>query len=235
MKIVSSISIQILLLSSCMHRTTDQPVLNTTENKTEVQSNTIGPDEIKINASYPFGYFGLTKYEVSKFWKADSENYGQLKKPEGEEFDQIGEYFRKLNAVPNIGTKSETINIEQINLDSIDSYFDTLALKLTDSIKYRLPDVGKYECYYSFQNASGKYGEYGNLLFWKKTNRTGKLINVYYEIGGDQSTHYRYFSFDGSTLKIYNGACYDDGCSLKETYNLKINKDGEISLLKISK
>ncbi len=228
-KILSLISI--LTLLSCNSKVSDTSLKSESLKSTENTPTII--DTLKINTEFPFGYSDLTKFEYPKFWKGDLENYGQLIKPDGEEFKRIGEYFRKLHANPTIGKSPRVIKIEQIKLNFDNDHLDTIASKAVDNVKFRLPNIGKFKCYYSFQKSDGKFGEYGNLLLIDSITQIGKTINVYNQVSGDQSIEFKYFTFDGKTIKVYNGFCYDDGCKLSETSNISIQNDGQIVVKEI--
>jgi hypothetical protein len=233
MKIALLYLLLILTLLSCNSKASENSLKEETKINIENVSIQAKIDTIKVNAELPFGYSDLIKYKYPKFWKGDLENYGQLIKPDGKEFEQIGEYFRKLHAIPTIGRRPEAIKIERIKLGNDNEYLDTIASKAIDNIKYRLPDIGKYKFYYSYQKSKGKFGEYGNLFIYDSITRNGRTLNVYNEVGGDQTVEFKFFTFDGKTIKIYNGACYDDGCDLKETYNVSIKNDGQIIVKEI--
>lgn len=109
-------------------------------------------------------------------------------------------------------------------------YYDTITQHKIDSLKYRLPDIGDYQCYYFYEQSKKIFGQYGNLLLLDPKSKTGKTLNIYYEVGGDQHVSFRYFYLDKSTIKIYQGSCYDDGCGLTESFNVNIKSDGQITI-----
>lgn len=188
---------------------------------------------IKINAGFPFGCPDLAIYSYPKHWKEDPENYGRLKLPEGQEFDTIGVCFKDLNKVENIAIGPEILGVDHLLMgkDFLNTvYFDRVAQKAIDSLKYRLPDIGNYQCYYYFEKSKLKYGEYGNLLLLDPKTKRGKTLNVYYEIGGDQHVDFRYFYLNAGVLRIYEGSCYDDGCGLRESFTVEIKAEGQINI-----
>jgi len=192
--------------------------------------------EIKINTSLPFGCADLTKFKYPKHWDADLENYGQLQQPKGKEFGKIGQCFGKINKVESFKVKPEIRELKHIKIgrDFLETlYFDTISQQRIDSLKYRLPNVGNYQCYYFFEQSKNIFGDYGNLLLLDPKSRKGKTLNVYYEVGGDQHVNFRYFYFEGETIRIYQGSCYDDGCGLAESFTLSIKADGQIIINKL--
>jgi hypothetical protein len=177
----------------------------------------------------------LTKYKYPKHWKGHEEG---LEQPLGKEFEDIEECFQKINSVKSIGSlKINKLEILKIGNNNKDYYFDTLAAKSTDNCIYHLPKLGIYDCFYSYEETkkNGDYGVYGQLLLFDPTTQNAKLMNIYYEYGGDQNINLRYFMVYEDSINIYGGSCYDDGCSLSQTYSIKINRTGEIDITKNSK
>ena len=150
--------------------------------------------EILINADLPFGYKELINFNYPKRWEGDLENYGHLKQPNGKEFEKIGEYYSEIHSRKTQKTKPEILELTHLKLgtDFLDPiYFDTLTQQKTDSLKYRLPDIGNYQCYYFFETSKKNAGEYGNLLLLYPKTKTRKTFNNYYRVNGEQSVSYR--------------------------------------------
>ena len=106
---------------------------------------------------------------------------------------------------------------------------DTVMQISIDNCRYRLPNIGIYECYYSYQR-------YGNLILLDPKTNEGKLLNIYAnDLGGDSHTTLRYFYIDKNEIHIFEGICYDDGCSLDEKIKIIINQDGEININQMRK
>jgi hypothetical protein len=106
---------------------------------------------------------------------------------------------------------------------------DTAMQMSVASCRYRLPNVGLYECYYAYQR-------YGNLILRDPETNVCKLLNIYADdLGGDNSTTVRYFYMDKNEISIYEGTCYDDGCSLHEKYRIVIHEDGRINIISLMK
>lgn len=216
-----------LILPSCLTKTEDgtnsQVMVDTTvSSKRKLEKNLI-----TINTSLPFGCQGLT----TRRWEADPENYGGLKKTPGKEFEDFGKCYASINNSPSLSFKLDRIEINHIKIgvDFKDlAYFDTLCQQSIDSLKFRLPDIGKYQCYYFFNQSEKMYGYFGNLLLLDPTRRMGKTLNIYYEVAGDQHVSFRYFLLEGETIKLYEGSCYDDGCSLSEKFTVGIKSNGNI-------
>ncbi len=196
----------------------------------------IDPTKTEINTAFPFGCIDLTKYKYPKHWKGHEEG---LEQPQGKEFEDIGVCFQKINSGKSIGSlKTNKLEVLQIGNRYKDYYYDTLTARSTENCRYRLPDIGSYECFYFYNESNaprGGYGVYGNLLLFDPTTQNGKLINIFYEYGGDQNIKNRYFMAYKDSINIYEGSCYDDGCSLTQTYRINISQTGEIDIIKTGK
>jgi hypothetical protein len=113
---------------SCSNQITDN-LISTDSLKTKdnliTQADTA---KIHTNANFSFGCADLTKFKYPKHWKGDLENYGQLKKPTGKEFEDIGKCFNAINSAKTIKSprplKLELMEIGDIfknanNLDTV--------------------------------------------------------------------------------------------------------------------
>jgi len=219
-------------ISSCSNKAVDNSSSKDTPVTKDILTEPIGTSEIQINTSVPFGCSNLT----TKHWEADPKRYGRLKQPEEKEFEAIGECYASINKANTQQLKPEIIETKHIKI-GVDFkntvYFDTIAQQNIDSLKYRLPDIGNYQCYYFFEQSKNMYGDYGTLLLLDPKLKTGKTLNIYYEVGGDQHVNFRYFFIDSETIKIYEGSCYDDGCGLTENFTVNIKAEGKIIITEL--
>jgi hypothetical protein len=208
---------------------------SSTQTDTSKQYDTLVAAAIKIpvNAQLPFGFADLLNYSQPKHWEADSKNYGQLKLPDSKAFEAISYYFQTLHKAQTLTTMPDVVekNYLQIGPICTDTFYcDNLTQQKTDSLKYRLPDIGNYECYYFFERSKNRDSEYGSLLLLDPKTKKGKTLNIHYMIGGEQSINYRYFYINDNEIKLFEGYCYDDGCSLNERFRVKIDAGGEIKI-----
>lgn len=221
------------IIWSCSNRTVDTSnSIDTPATQNNLVAETY-TSKIQINTSFPFGCADLTKYKYPMHWDGDLENYGQLKQPKGKEFENIGQCFRGINGIMTNKLKPEILELKHIKIgkDFLNTvYYDTITQHKIDSLKYRLPDIGNYQCYYFYEQSKKTFGQYGNLLLLDPKSKTGKTLNVYYEVGGDQHVNFRYFYIDKATIRIYEGSCYDDGCGLAESFKVNIKSDGQITI-----
>jgi len=233
MKKILIILICCLTIWSCSNRTADNSNSADTSPTNDNLISQTDTSNIQININFPFGCADLTKYKYPKHWGGDIENYGQLEQSRGKEFENIGQCFGKLNGIMTNKVKPEILELKHIKIgkDFLNTvYYDTISQHKIDSLKYRLPDIGDYQCYYFYEQSKKIYGQYGNLLLLDPKSKAGKTLNIYYEVGGDQQVNFRYFYLDEGTIRIYEGSCYDDGCGLTESFNVKIKSDGQITI-----
>jgi hypothetical protein len=203
-----------------------------TEGKSVVKNNLISQTDtnrIQINANFPFGCNDLTKFIYPKYWEGDIENYGHLKEPNNQDFDNIEQCFNEINLAKTIAPpRPESFDLIEIgdNFKNANN-LDTSMQKSIDSCRYRLPNIGIYECYYS-------YAHYGNLLLLDTNTNRGKLLNIYAnDLGDDAQTNLRYFYIEKNVINIYEAYYYDDGCSLHEAFKIVVKTDGEIIIHQI--
>jgi hypothetical protein len=164
----------------------------------------IDTSKIEINANYPFGCDQMTT----------------------KDFDDINKCFAIINSSKTIESpKFKSLEVLKIGDNYVGAVnIDTLLQKSFNNCKYRLPNIGIYECYYSYER-------YGNLLLLNPKSGIAKLINIYADdIGGESYTMLRYFYIHKNIIYIYEGYCYDDGCSLNEKSKITINQNGDINI-----
>lgn len=220
------------IIGACSNQTTNDPDSTVSSSSKDSLTSRNKKDSIQINTNLPFGCSELIKHKYPKKWKADLSNYGQLLQPEGKEFENIGQCFEKINGIISTSDRPEILKVEPLkiskNLSNVN--FDSVLQGDIDSLKYRLPNIGKYQCYYFYAQSQKNFGLYGNLVLLNPESREAKLLNVYYQVGGEQHVSFRYFYMEGREVRIYQGSCYDDGCDLSESFIVKIKLDGQIMI-----
>jgi hypothetical protein len=231
MKYFLIILLSCLTIWSCANRTAEN---SDSVDTSATKDNLILPTDtsrIKINANFPFGCADLKKFKYPKYWEGDLQNYGHLKKTNFQEFEKIEQCFDAINLSKTIiSPRPHSLELLEIgdNFKNANN-MDTLMQRSIDSCRYRLPDMGIYECYYS-------YAHYGNLMLLDPKTNKGKLLNIYgNDLGGDSYTLLRYFFIDKNEINIYEAYYYDDGCSLDETFKIVVNTDGEIKIIQLKK
>ncbi len=204
MKLHTLISIACLIIYSCSHKSSDNSNFSDTISLKKNDFVQIVTNKIRINTKLPFGSTDLAKYTYPHYWEEDREHYGRLKSPEGKKFADISFFLHTINNAKTISSPNfKSIEYIEINDNyKNDYYFDTVVVKLLDSCIYRLPDIRGYQCYYYRQHTKKlTYGAYGSLLLLDQATQIGKLLNIYFEYGGDQNVKLRYYLIDKDTIK----------------------------------
>jgi hypothetical protein len=220
-----------MAIGSCTHQSSQHS--NTTDTFENFSSLNLQSDtaSIPLNINFPFGCTELTKLKYPEHWEGDLNHYGHLKKPGGQEFEDIKNCFMAINAAKTISAPS-TKKLTLLKLGELFENANNLdtAMQLSiDSCRYRLPNLGNYECYYCYQR-------YGNLLLLEPKTMEGKVLNIYADdLGGDSHTNLRYFYIDKNGIRIFEAAWYDDGCFLDEKFKISIDSDGSIKINLVKK
>jgi hypothetical protein len=231
MKKIGLLFIAVSISAACCTPAADSSAQTDTSKQQEAPDS--AATKIPVNARLPFGFADLLNYSQPKQWKADAENYGQLKQPDGKAFEAISYYFQTLSKAQTLTTLPDAVEKNYIQIGPVCTdtfYCDNQTQQKTDSLKFRLPDIGNYECYYFFERSKIRDSEYGSLLLLDPKTKKGKTLNIYYRIGGEQSINYRYFYINDNEIKLFEGYCYDDGCSLKECFRVNIDAGGLIKV-----
>lgn len=230
MKQILTLLIASITILSCSNKSDTSSELTENDSNNSLTADTVF-QKIKINTTLPFGCPKLLSNKYPKHWDADAENYGRLAQPQGKEFEGISACFEKLNKVDDCNFKPEILNYNHLKIGADNTntiYFDTILQQNINALKYRLPNIGNYACFYYYEESQNDKGNYGNLLLVDAETLTGTTVNIYYTVSGDQYVKFRYFYVEGHTIKIYEGACYDNGCDLAEAFIINITTDGQI-------
>ncbi len=226
------------LIFACNNKTSENA--NILANTSKDSINPVRPDtnNIKVNAEFPFGSIALARYTYPHYWK-ENENYNETKSKETKELEEISTILHAINnakVIPPPKTRSiEFIDLNQKYKDD-SYYFDTLAVRETDSCIFRLPDIKNFQCYYFRQITKKRtYGDYGSLLLIDNKTNIGNLLTVYFEYGREQNVSLRYYYVSNDTIHLYDGYCYDDGTTLKESFKITVNETNKIQVINSGK
>ncbi len=224
--------ISCLFVYSCSNKSDDT---TTTEKNANEQTQ---PTEIPINANYPFGCTDLHefKFELKLFARATNSYRDVMQEREErvskrKELEAFIQCFDSIHQVETQKVKPEVRRLAHLTLSKQFTYmldFDSTARNRVDNLKYRLPDIGKYECYYFFEQSNKLPGYYGNLLLLDPKTKVGTPINIYYAVGANKSMAIRYFNIDGETIQIFEGSYTVADCFLRESFKIHIKPNGEI-------
>lgn len=213
-----------LLLTQC------RPV----EPNPEVKVNEPSVQPISINVNFPFGYEELGNIGDSIFWEIDP-YADQDETADQTAFDALQNVFYKLNGIKAMKQRPELNKITPLLLSSRqfgNELFDTAEFFRTDSLLYRLPDAGRYHCYYYHASVNNPYSKYGNLMLTDTVSGASWVINIYHEVAGEQHLKLRYFEFSRDRLLLMDGSLYDDGCRLRKSWNAVFDEKGRLIIKK---
>jgi hypothetical protein len=160
------------------------------------------------------------------------------------------EQLKKINFAPFNFSKSIIVPvIRQVTFVNV--WTDSLITKHDEhydtDFKYRLPNLGPYECYYQYHTDSlasliktkddTRYQGFGNLVLIDTLTRNAKILNIYssFEYGEEGGGHYyRYFFIDKEyNIDIFSIEKAEDSQSIRKVQRIKARGDGTISFKNI--
>lgn len=198
----------------------------------------INMNSYPLNGKFPFGSVYLE--DINTFLDSDSlyleSNY-----------KKIYNYYESLNKLKTI-SKLEISDTAFIHLQygqpfNRSSFTDSITTSL-DSVRYKLEDIGPYECYYTqiddrfVKYPPGFYDEErlcrssGNLILYNPLSRLAKVITVYNRITQPYETEYRFFFINkNKEIKLFV-AQSEEGelSSFYQNYSIKVLNNGEINI-----
>ncbi len=187
-----------------------------------------------LNRSYefPFGYSGLDNNLLPPTWESNPDKFSENDSIVSEiinYYDKINHYNLENNLIyPN--WKINTINYIK-NGYSYEPFINSRKLEHLGDIRYRLPNIEKYQIYYStYQKSKEDFDSVdllGNLIFYDSLSKTANVINVYFHKydSANWNEHYLFFKIDKDLkLELYTYR------SIAEDYN-QFEKVSEIQLI----
>lgn len=213
---------------------------------------------VKLNSEtkevvLPFGSGFIEHIKLPIEW--DNKDSIGLLTAEEKTFNKISKYYRDVNGnyTKSITGILKTESISSIELNEM-ADFNTSLLKSISNIKYQLPNMGPYQCFYSYNEAkevpliyidsSGKKKEYdyentpsyysstGNLILYNKISKTAKVINIYSEVLMPFQVEMRLFLINEKRqIMLFRYSNEEIYGSLAEEYLINIQVDGEIEVV----
>jgi hypothetical protein len=194
----------------------------------------------------PFGCKNLIEYKFPKTWESQGqEPYSQpigINKEHNKAIYEITKCYNDLNNAKSyllpIIRKCEYIKLnDKENIPTNDSL-----IYLTKQCKYKLPNFGMYECYYSYN--SGMFvevrekvtkvynSEVGYLVFYDKATGDAKCIKVYDQWNDEETWNsYTYFFIDvDKSINIFNVTYGETEIEISKNYTIKVKDFGEITI-----
>ena len=197
------------------------------------------PSNIPINADLPFGPSLLETYKFPTEWsRLESDPKGQIN---NKKLSEIQELFNGINLAKSINSPK----IKELEFINLSDFKDSLLFSI-DSIKYRLPNLGPYECFYSFMDVSRPHEEdkdyeersdqlieTGNLILYDPKTQKAKVINIYNSIAGIFWGSGRYFYLGkNEEIKLFYHKSDEDVSKLLQRFTIKVQNNGKIKIKK---
>jgi hypothetical protein len=197
----------------------------------------------QVVQGYPFGCSILITHKFPEHWEASDEANDTIKKPHEADFFHTSAWYERMAWIKPLPVPPiEKTEIIKIGESTACSCTNVLA---ADSCRYRLSNIGMYQCYYVSDDVYGNPAfekscpdnsclVYGNLVLYDPSTRTAKTILIYYEGGsgtGTNGTPYRYFYITKEKIiELYEGSCNDAGCDMQNKYSIRVLENGEIEI-----
>jgi hypothetical protein len=202
------------------------------------------------NNKFPFGCDLLVGYEFP-------DSLATVFLPEDTVVSELEKKFNQLMACTNnLNTRDGTIALPTIRSSvfiDLGGYerrkFDDSLLNVKNNCKYHLPNIGPYECYYTynyelpFQNKlSAAYtkdmswcAQAGNLILYDPLSKNAKILNVFIELMREHSVFERYFFVDAEkSIYIFDTIAQDGLIVIRNRIKIVVLSSGEIEVSKYS-
>jgi hypothetical protein len=187
----------------------------------------------------PFGSKYLSNFKYEKRWITDSND--KVTDPTANDFL---DYYQKAGYVKASRFSKDIISVENIPLEDD---VDLFKRKLKLDYRYRLPDIGPYQCYYTYnEDILGTpkdieagwevYTAEGYLLLYNVKSKHLKVMNIYHDYVTEAITYTRCFIIDkNKILQIFEAESYETEGSVKKIREIKIASNGEILIKSFKK
>jgi hypothetical protein len=189
----------------------------------------------------PFGDPALINFKFPKKWKHPVDAPDDQKGPIDKVNDQVDKFYYHLNTVRSIKP------IPIINIKFVHSKNAPLINKkyynFKHGIKYRLPDIGPYQCYYHYLNFSypvnvlsidqRQYLEIGSLVLYDPKTKTANILNIFDNYTSDGADDFwgvsNFFYIDSNKkITIYRSVSEETENTMGKSEEITITDDGKI-------
>lgn len=250
MKKVHLFLLTAVLLGSCKQ---NKPALNKADSllvKGHLSKNNRSLSTLKVGEtksisspikSLPFGSKILIDFHFPPDWYIAG---SASKKEEVIEDTFINAYQFYSELIKRKATIKLPINrLEYIRLNYPYRFLDSIT-DSTDSIRYQLPNIGPYECYYSQIVAKGFTSdnledekeicsESGNLILYDPHTHNAKVLNVFFKAESFVLEDTRLFYIDKTgSIQIFNCSGDDESVDFKKEFVINVGKNGEVVIKK---
>lgn len=232
-------------------------ITNDSENETGSNSASILIDPKTKKVILPFGSGLLENIKLPSDW--DETDSTGLLTAEGKTFNKISQYYIDVNG-NSTGVFKNTLEIKSFSVLNLSSMadFNASLLQSVSNIKYQLPDMGPYQCFYAYNvakevphvyvDSSGKKKEYdyentpeyydstGNLILYNKISKTAKVINIYSQVLIPFQVDIRLFYINSKNqIMLFRYLGEEIYGSLSEEYRISVKENGEVEIINLSK
>jgi hypothetical protein len=251
---LSSFLFVVLFFVSCSNADNSQkkeefkPPVGIKPTSKETRYDTLMEEKFGIpgESQFPFGCPAVIEIPFPNTWKI-IENQGTEKM----EFSYFNKALLSINTclanINHAGTHQNKPTIKKAtHLKLSDNAMFCDEYLKTDSIIYKLDDMGPYHAYYAFGNYYALNGhekpysptdncvEYGNLVLVNKKTQEAQVLNLYMAKGRDNDISLRVFYIDNEkSIQIKEFDCDATSCRFNQHYVVKVKQDGKISAQKI--
>jgi hypothetical protein len=212
-------------------------------------------DSVKTErTTFPFGPAMLVNTKFPDYWVHDDSSRTYFKNVS----DSIVQYYHRLNTnnthVKDLalgGLLIEVVKSTGSSYEDDSVVFNRALITAVSNLKYRLPDIGPYQCYYAYNESAerpgfpsdknGKrnetyeetpsyYTSAGNLVFYNPLEKSVKVLNIYHTIQIPFEIREKWFYIDRNAIRIFRIYGDEEGTSMKEVYRIKINSKGDFNI-----
>jgi len=206
---------------------------------------------ISAISTLPFGCPSLITHKFPKQWDVPTIDGYTPKKPisrHQKELEKVRNFYDRLNAIKPISAP-QIKHTKYLNADHDDSLFikDIQKFKIRSVFKYRLPDIGDFQCYYQTFDIPGVYSsafstdsvrylateflDYGNLVLYNPKTKQANVLNIYYSSTNQErfGTDYKFFFINTKkTVQIFTAEGNEESSGLEKHQEITILSNGGI-------
>lgn len=248
MKNSLSFALLVLLSFSCKVEHAKSSTFKSKNEQLVLTSNLENDSDIHIvnpetNQFFPFGckIFKQFPIEWNLSWPTDDEKFAVLTNMDSLNIN-LNDCFHKLNSCDTM----KSITVKTFEVIELGKY-DLCSCGISKSrplaqIRYKLPDLGKYQVYYSFQSiqytvsqkdCNNRCLEYGNLIIVDQIKSHAKIIPIYFQAAPPEpvNMYYRLFyitSYNNITVWQIGSGEMEGWVQAK--YQLELPDDGDLKI-----
>jgi hypothetical protein len=226
MRAIFFITIILLLLTACSNKKRNAAEIKTQTYSTDILRSS--DSSVAKTTTFPFGCDLIVHHKFPARWEVNSL---EKKDPHVIEIYEVMSCYNNINTVKSIAPPVVK-HVEYVPVQEYDQelYKDLPSRLSIDSCKYKLPDFGLYESYYSF-NYNRLAREMGYLILYDRKSGTAKTLCIYNSIPGGGSASYRFFYINSDkTIQIFALDVLENEMYFKQTHSIKILEDGQINV-----